>query len=188
MEINKKSAVAPEKLKGTKTETNLHTAFSAETQAYIRYKIFENKAKEDGYEAVAELFKKTADNEMEHAEVWFRYLGGACATEHNLDAAAKGEKFEWSKMYSRFAEEARAEGFKTIGDIFERIASVEKTHEDGFKKLLDTVKKGEMFTSKADSTKWLCIKCGYVVFAKEPPKTCPACSHPQGFFKNVSKR
>ena len=169
-------------LKGTKTETNLHTAFSAETQAYIRYKIFENKAKR----TVMRLSQAPNSGQRRSTEVWFRYQRHL--RDRTQSTPPQGEKFEWSKMYSRFAEEARAEGFKTIGDIFERIASVEKTHEDGFKKLLDTVKKGEMFTSKADSTKWLCIKCGYVVFAKEPPKTCPACSHPQGFFKNVSKR
>lgn len=178
-----KNGVDIENLKGTKTETNLHTALSGESQAYLRYKWFEAKAKEDGFVEISRIFAETADNEREHAEIWFKLLGGWSSTENNLDAAAGGEHFEWSTMYSQFAAEAREEGFEPIAQLFDRIASVEKAHEERYVSYLDTVKKGECFTSDSPQTKWICLNCGYVVTAKEPPKLCPACSHPQGYFK-----
>ena len=178
-----KNGVDIENLKGTKTETNLHTALSGESQAYLRYKWFEAKAKEDGFVEISRIFAETADNEREHAEIWFKLLGGWSSTENNLDAAAGGEHFEWSTMYSQFAAEAREEGFEPIAQLFDRIASVEKAHEERYVSYLETVKKGECFTSDSPQTKWICLNCGYVVTAKEPPKLCPACSHPQGYFK-----
>ena len=178
-----KSGVDIEKLKGTKTETNLHTALSGESQAYLRYKWFERKAKEDGFVEISQIFSETADNEKEHAEIWFRYLGGWSSTENNLDSAAGGEHFEWSTMYSQFAKEAKDEGFDVIAGLFEKVASVEKDHEERYRDYLEQVRRGDVFTSDSAQTKWICLNCGYVVTAKEPPKICPTCSHPQGYFK-----
>ncbi|MBQ9773639.1 MAG: rubrerythrin family protein [Clostridia bacterium] len=172
-----------EQLAGTQTERNLHTALSGESQAYLRYKWFEEKAKSDGYVEISELFRDTAANEMEHAEIWFKYLGGWSGTERNLDVAASGEKFEWETMYADFERTAREEGFEEIANLFSRVASIEKMHEENYRKALNRVKNGEAFTSNSASTKWICINCGYVVEGKTPPAICPTCSHPQGYFK-----
>jgi len=177
-----KQGITPEQLKGTKTEQNLHTALSGESQAYLRYKWFEEKAVNDGYVAISRLFRDTAENEKEHAEIWFRYLGGYSATERNLDSAAGGEHFEWATMYAQFAEEARGEGFDAIATLFDRVASVEKQHEENYRKALGKLQSGEVFSSQDAQTKWICLNCGYVVTAKEPPAICPVCSHPQGYF------
>ena len=178
-----KPGVFAENIVGSETEKNLHTALSGESQAYLRYKWFEKKAKEDGYVEISELFRDTAANEMEHAEIWFQYLGGWSGTEKNLDAAASGEHFEWSTMYSDFEKTARQEGFDVIADLFARVASIEKMHEENYQKALNKVKNGEVFQANDAQTKWICINCGYVVTGKEPPKICPTCSHPQGYFK-----
>ena len=178
-----KPGVYAENLAGTQTEKNLHTALSGESQAYLRYKWFEKKAKKDGYVAFSELFRDTAANEMEHAEIWFRYLGGWSGTEKNLDAAAAGEHFEWESMYSEFEATARREGFDAIADLFARVASVEKMHEQAYQTALRELQEGKVFTSDSAFTKWICINCGYVVEGKEPPAVCPTCSHPQGYFK-----
>ena len=178
-----KTGISPESLAGTKTEQNLHTALSGESQAYLRYKWFESKAREDGFVEVANIFKETADNEKEHAEIWFKYLGGWSSTERNLDAAAGGEHFEWSTMYAEFADTARSEGFESLAMLFERVASIEKRHEERYLKYRDKVSSGEMFSSDSNQTKWICLNCGYVVTAKEPPAICPTCSYPQGYFK-----
>ena len=178
-----KPGVFAENIVGTETEKNLHTALSGESQAYLRYKWFEKKAKEDGYVSVSELFRDTAANEMEHAEIWFRYLGGWSGTERNLEAAASGEHFEWSTMYSEFEKTAREEGFHTIADLFARVASIEKHHEEYYQQALQEVQNGTIFSSSDASTKWICLNCGYIVEGKEPPKVCPTCSHPQGYFK-----
>ncbi len=177
-----KSGIDPEALKGTKTEQNLHTALSGESQAYLRYKWFERKAKADGFVDVARLFEETASNEMEHAEIWFRYLGGYSATERNLDAAAGGEHFEWETMYAQFAAEARAEGFSVLGDLFDKVASIEKQHEQNYRRALGTLQNGTVFSADDASTKWICLNCGYIVSGKQPPAICPVCSHPQGYF------
>ena len=169
-------------LAGTETERNLHTALSGESQAYLRYKWFEKKAKEDGYVEFSQLFRDTAANEMEHAEIWFRYLGGWSSTEKNLDAAAGGENFEWSTMYAEFEKTARAEGFDAIANLFSRVASVEKQHEENYRAALTAIQNGSVFTSNSNETRWICLNCGYVVTAKEPPAVCPTCSHPQGYF------
>ncbi len=170
-------------LKGSKTEINLHTALSGESQAYLRYKWFEERAKEDGYVEISKIFAETAENEKEHAEIWFKYLGGWSTTENNLETAAGGEHFEWETMYSQFAAEAREEGFDVIAQLFDRIASVEKMHEERYLSKLNTVKNGSVFSSDSDTTVWICLNCGYSVVAKEAPKICPACSHDQGYFK-----
>ena len=177
-----KEGVTPEALKGTKTEQNLHTALSGEAQAHLRYKWFERKAKADGFVGIAKLFEETAGNEMEHAEIWFRYLGGYSSTERNLDSAAGGEHFEWETMYAQFATEARAEGFDVIADLFERVASVEKMHEENYRKALGEVQGATVFKSDNAEQKWICLNCGYVVTGKEPPAFCPTCAHPQGYF------
>ncbi len=186
MAVSTQSSVFSERIIGSETERNLHTALSGESQAYLHYKWFEEKAKQDGYVAVSELFRETAANEMEHAEIWFRYLGGWSSTEKNLEVAASGENFEWSSMYSDFEKTARKEGFDAIADLFSRVASIEKQHEDNYRKALQKIKEGRMF-SASTSTKWICLNCGYVVEGKEPPRVCPTCSHPQGYFKEQTE-
>lgn len=176
-----------EKLKGTKTEENLHTALSAESQAYLRYLWFSKKAKQDGYVDISRNFEEIANNEKEHAEIWFKYLGGWSSTEKNLDTAANGEHFEWDTMYFEFAETARKEGLDAIAFLFDKIADIEKTHEVKYATMRDSVKEGTVFTSDDANQKWICLNCGYVVSGKEPPKICPACSHPQGYFKKEKK-
>ncbi len=187
MDTYTKSGVFAENIVGTQTEKNLHTALSSESQAYLRYQWFEKKAKEDGFVEISELFRDTAANEKEHAEIWFRYLGGWSSTERNLDVAADGEQFEWATMYSDFEKTAREEGLDAIADLFARVASIEKTHEERYRRALEKVKKGECFTSNSVSTKWICINCGYITEGKEPPKLCPTCSHPQGYFKQYQR-
>lgn len=177
-----KSGTFAESIVGTETEKNLHTALSGESQAYLRYKWFEKKAKDDGYVSVSELFRDTAHNEMEHAEIWFKYLGGWSGTERNLEVAASGEHFEWATMYDEFEATARREGFDAIADLFHRVASIEKQHEENYTRALNEIRNGTMFSS-ATETKWICLNCGYIVTGKEPPKICPTCSHPQGYFK-----
>lgn len=177
-----KAGVDPEALKGTKTEQNLHTALSGESQAYLRYKWFEKKAKADGFVDVAKLFEVTAGNEMEHAEIWFRYLGGYSATEKNLSAAAGGEHFEWETMYAQFAEEAREEGFPALAALFTKVADIEKQHEQNYLKAMNALKDGTVFHSEDPQTKWICLNCGHVMTGKEPPAICPVCSHAQGYF------
>lgn len=178
-----KNGITPESLKGSKTEQNLHTALSGESQAYLRYKWFEKKAEADGYVEIADIFRETAGNEMEHAEIWFRYLGGWSSTEKNLEAAAGGEHFEWSTMYAEFEATAREEGYDVIADLFAKVAAIEKMHENRYNQYLNDVKNGVCFTSDSTETKWICLNCGHVETGKEPPKICPVCSHPQGYFK-----
>ncbi|MBE6589380.1 MAG: rubrerythrin family protein [Ruminococcaceae bacterium] len=182
-----RAGVSVEKLAGTETEKNLHTALSGESQAYLRYKWFEGKAKEDGYVEISELFRDTASNEMEHAEIWFKYLGGWSSTERNLESAAAGEKFEWATMYAEFEQTARREGFDAIADLFSRVASIERQHEDNYKRSLEQMKKGECFSS-SQTEKWICINCGYVIEGKEAPSVCPTCAHPQGYFKRYTEK
>jgi rubrerythrin len=180
-----KTPSTPENLKGTKTEQNLHTALSGESQAHLRYLWFEKKAKNDGFVSVAELFRETAANEKEHAEIWFRYLGGWSATEKNLEAAAAGEHFEWATMYDEFEKTARAEGFDAIADLFAKVAAIEKSHEQNYQRELKKLQDGKMFDSSSNDTKWICLNCGHVQSGKTPPEICPVCSHPQGYFKQL---
>ena len=178
-----KPGVFAENIVGTETEKNLHTALSGESQAYLRYLWFERKAREDGYVEISELFRDTAANEREHAEIWFRYLGGLGSTERNLDAAAGGEHFEWETMYAQFANEAREEGFEVIAALFDRVASIEKQHEQNYRKAQSELKSGEIFTAASADTRWICLNCGYIVTGKEPPNVCPTCAHPKGYFE-----
>lgn len=177
-----------ERLKGTRTEQNLHTALSGESQAYLRYRWFEEKAKTDGYVEISKIFAETAENEKEHAEIWFRYLGGWSGTDRNLEAAAGGEHFEWETMYAEFAETARAEGFEQLAFLFEKVAEIEKRHEERYLASLKEVQEGTVFTSEYATTKWICLNCGYVITAKEPPQICPVCSHPQAYFKKTEQK
>ena len=165
MENEYKTVIDPESLKGTKTEQNLHTALSGESQAYIRYKLFEAKAKQDGFVEIAQIFSETAENEKEHAEIWFRHLGGWSTTEKNLETAAGGEHFEWHTMYSQFAEEAKAEGFDALAALFERVASIEKQHEERYEKYRRKILDGKTFSADSDETEWICLNCGYVSIA-----------------------
>jgi rubrerythrin len=182
-------------LKGSKTEKNLLTAVAGESQARNRYTWFSSVAKKEGYEQIAALFVETAENEKEHAKKFFKYLEGGAVeitaafpagrignTAENLEAAAAGEKEEWSEMYPTFAQVAKAEGFAEIADTFEKVALVEKEHETRYRKLLDNVKNGSVF-KKAKPVRWVCRNCGYVHEGAEAPESCPACKHPQKYFE-----
>ena len=178
--------ITAEKLKGSKTEQNLHTALSGESQAYLRYKWFEAKARQDGYVEIADIFAETAGNEKEHAEIWFRFLGGWHETEENLRVAAAGEHFEWATMYAQFAEEAKAEGFDFLAALFERVAAIEKAHETRYEDHRASVAGGNVFRSDSSTTRWICLNCGHVVEMKDAPMMCPVCQHDQGYFKKMN--
>ena len=165
-------------LKGTKTEANLMAAFAGESQARNKYTYFASKAKKEGYNQIADLFLATADNEKEHAKLWFKLLGGINDTMQNLEDAAAGENYEWTDMYATFAKEAREEGFIEIAEQFEGVAKIEKEHEDRYRKLLANVKNGEVF-KKGSIVIWECGNCGHVVVGTEAPQVCPVCFHPQ---------
>jgi rubrerythrin len=171
-------------LKGSKTEKNLMEAFAGESQARNKYTYFASKAKKDGYEQIAAIFEETAQNEKEHAKIWFKLLNGGDipSTEENLKAAADGENFEWTDMYVRMAREAREEGFDKIAYLFEAVGAIEKEHEERYKKLLDNVN-GELVFSKDGDRIWICRNCGHVVVGKNAPKVCPVCAHPQSYFE-----
>ena len=159
------------------------TAFSGESQARNKYTFFSEKAKEDGYEQIAEIFSETAANEKVHAQLWFEYLnGGKASTEYNLFAAAEGENYEWTQMYAEFAKTAKEEGFDEIAAKFELVGKVEKEHEQRYRKLLDNVKDGIVFSKDGD-TMWICMNCGYVHFGKQAPQICAVCKKPQSYFK-----
>lgn len=181
------AGITPEKLKNTKTEQNLHTALSGESQAYLRYKWFEKKAKDEGFVDVADIFKETAGNEEAHAEIWFRCLGGWSSTLDNLNTAAGGEHFEWSTMYAEFRDTAREEGFESLAVLFDRVAEIEKQHEERYVKYLNQLREGKAFEAEDEAQKWICLNCGHVVSGKQPPKVCPVCTHPQGYFKRQTQ-
>lgn len=169
-------------LKGSKTEQNLMTAFAGESQARNKYTYFASKAKKEGYEQIARLFLETADNEKEHAKIWFKYLGGIGTTAENLAAAAAGENYEWTDMYKTFAEEARAEGFDEIAAKFEGVAKIEAEHEQRYKKLLGNLENGEVF-KKGSIVIWKCANCGHIHVGENAPMVCPVCNHPQSYFE-----
>ena len=171
-------------LKGTKTEKNLMEAFAGESMARNKYTYFASKAKKDGFVQMAAIFEETANNEKEHAKLWYKYLhGGSIAgTEANLEDAANGENYEWTDMYSRMAKEAREEGFIEIAEKFEGVAAIEKEHEERYRKLLDNVKGGLVFSRDGDKI-WQCGNCGHIVVGKEAPEVCPVCAHPQAYFE-----
>ncbi len=169
-------------LKGTKTEQNLMTAFAGESQARNKYTYFASVAKKEGYEQIAEIFLKTAENEKEHAKLWFKALGELGDTAANLAAAAAGENYEWTDMYDRFAKEAEEEGFKALAYQFRAVAAVEKAHEERYRALLSNVEMQKVF-EKADETMWECRNCGHLVMGKKAPAVCPVCAHPQSYFE-----
>ncbi len=169
-------------LKNSKTWDNLHAAFAGESMARNKYTYFASKAKKDGYNQIAEIFTETADNEKEHAKIWFKLLDGINDTEENLKAAAAGEHYEWVEMYKGFAETAREEGFGEIAELFEGVALIEKHHDERYTKLLDNLERGIVF-KKDDVVVWKCMNCGHLHTAKEAPQLCPVCAHPRSYFK-----
>lgn len=171
-------------LKGTQTEKNLLAAFAGESQARNKYTYFASKAKKDGYEQIAAIFEETANNEKEHAKMWFKLLeGGAVkSTPENLAAAAEGENYEWTDMYVGFAKTAREEGFDEIADKFEAVALIEKHHEERYRKLLQNINDKKIFSKDGDCI-WICRNCGHIVVGKDAPEICPVCAHPQSYFE-----
>lgn len=171
------------KLKGTKTEANLMTAFAGESQARNKYTYYASKAKKEGYEQIASLFLETANNEKEHAKIWFKLLhDGIADTATNLEDAADGENYEWTDMYATFAKEAREEGFDDIAFLFEGVAKIEKEHEERYRALLKNVKEGLVFSKDGEQI-WQCANCGHIVVGKRAPEVCPICAHPQAYFQ-----
>ena len=171
-------------LKGSKTEQNLLTAFAGESQATNKYTYFASKAKKDGYEQIAAIFEETANNEKEHAKMWFKELNGGevPSTIDNLKSAADGENYEWTDMYEEFARVAEEEGFKAIAAKFRGVAAIEKEHEERYRKLLKNID-DEVVFSKEEDVIWICRNCGHVVIGKKAPKVCPVCNHPQSYFE-----
>ena len=171
-------------LKGTKTEKNLQEAFAGESMARNKYSYWASKAKKDGYQQIAAIFEETANNEKEHAKMWFKYLeGGAIkSTVDNLKAAADGENFEWTDMYDRMAQEAEEEGFAEIAAKFRGVAAIEKHHEERYRKLLKNIEDAVVFSKEGDAI-WICRNCGHVVVGKTAPEICPVCAHPQSYFE-----
>lgn len=169
-------------LKGTKTEANLLTAFAGESQARNKYTYFASVAKKEGYEQIAAIFQQTADNEKEHAKLWFKALGELGTTDANLLAAAQGENYEWTDMYATFAKEAREEGFEELAIKFEMVANIEKTHEERYRALLNNVEMKAVF-EKSEETIWECRNCGHLVMGRKAPEICPVCNHPQAYFE-----
>ena len=169
-------------LKGTKTERNLAEAFAGESQARNKYTYFASVAKKEGYEQIAAIFEETANNEKEHAKLWFKALGGLGTTAQNLLAAAEGENYEWTDMYATFAKEAEEEGFKALAAQFKMVAAIEKAHEERYRKLLSNVEMQKVF-EKSEEIMWECRNCGHLVIGKKAPQVCPVCAHPQSYFE-----
>ena len=170
------------KYSGTKTEQNLRTAFSGESEARNKYTFFASTAKKEGYEQIAALFQKTADNEKEHAKMWFKELQGIGSTADNLLSAAEGENYEWTDMYATFAREAREEGFDHIADLFEMVGAIEKEHEERYRRLLKNVEDKLVFSRDGDCV-WQCSNCGHIVVGRQAPEVCPVCAHPKAYFE-----
>ena len=169
-------------LKGSKTERNLMAAFAGESQARNKYTCFASVARKEGYEQIAAIFEATANNEKEHAKLWFKELGELGTTAQNLLAAAEGENYEWTDMYDTFAREAEEEGFLAIARKFRMVAAIEKTHEERYRKLLNNVEMQKVF-EKSEETIWECRNCGHLVMGKKAPEVCPVCVHPKSFFE-----
>ena len=170
------------KYAGTETEKNLHAAFSGESEARNKYTYFASIAKKEGYEQIAALFQKTADNEKEHAELWFRELRGLGNTQKNLLSGAEGEHYEWTEMYEGFAKTAEKEGFTELARKFRMVAAIEKHHEERYRALLHNVEASEVF-QKSEIKMWECRNCGHIVMGKAAPEICPVCDHPQAYFE-----
>ena len=169
-------------LKGSKTEKNLLAAFAGESQARNKYTYFASVAKKEGYEQIAAIFLQTAENEKEHAKLWFKELGELGTTAENLKAAAEGENYEWTDMYAKMAEEAEEEGFKAIAAKFRAVAKVERAHEERYLALLHNVEMQKVF-EKSEEVMWECRNCGHLVIGKKAPAVCPVCAHPQAYFE-----
>ena len=169
-------------LKGSKTEKNLMEAFAGESQARNKYSYFASKAKKEGFEQIAAIFNQTADNEKEHAKLWFKLLGGIGNTAENLLAAAEGEYYEWTDMYDTFAKEAEEEGFVEIAAKFRAVAKIERSHEERYRALLNNVEMQKVF-EKSEEIMWECRNCGHLVMGKKAPEVCPVCDHPQSYFE-----
>jgi len=169
-------------LKGSKTEQNLRAAFSGESEARNKYTYFASVARKEGYQQICAIFEETANNEKEHAKMWFKELKGIGTTAENLESAAAGENYEWTDMYANFAKEAEEEGFTEIARKFRLVAEVEKTHEERYRKLLSNVEMQAVF-EKAEETMWECRNCGHLVMGKKAPQVCPVCNHPQAYFQ-----
>lgn len=175
-------------LKGSKTEKNLMEAFAGESQARNKYTYYASVAKKEGYEQIAAIFEETANNEKEHAKMWFKELHGGAVPEtiENLADAAQGENGEWTEMYKRMAKEAREEGFEEIAKKFEGVAAIEKRHEERYNELLKNVKNNTVY-KKTKKKVWICRNCGHVYVGNEPPKVCPVCNHPQAYFQILTE-
>lgn len=169
-------------LKGSRTEKNLMEAFAGESQARNKYTYFASVAKKEGYEQISAIFQQTADNEKEHAKMWFKELKGIGNTAENLLHAAEGENYEWTDMYDTFAKVADEEGFKELAAKFRMVAAIEKTHEERYRKLLNNVEMKQVF-EKSEETMWECRNCGHIVIGKKAPEVCPVCAHPQAYFE-----
>ena len=174
-------------LKGTKTEKNLWTAFAGESQARNKYTYFASKAKKEGYEQIAAIFLETAENEREHAKMWFKELDGIGDTKENLFNAARGENEEWTEMYKEFAEVADEEGFHELAEKFRGVALIEKAHEERYRKLLENILNDEVFTKNTGLHVWKCRNCGHISVSESAPEVCPVCNHPQSYFEIEAK-
>ena len=170
------------KYAGTQTEKNLQAAFAGESQARNKYTYFASKAKKEGFEQIAELFLKTADNEKEHAKLWYKELEGIGETKDNLKAAADGENYEWTDMYEEFAKTAEAEGFQALAKKFRMVAAIEKRHEERYRALIKKIETAAVF-EKSEVKIWECRNCGHIVIGTKAPTVCPVCAHPQSFFE-----
>lgn len=169
-------------LKGSKTEKNLLSAFAGESQARNKYTYFSSAAKKEGYEQIAEIFQLTADNEKEHAKIWYKLLNGIGDTAENLKAAAGGENYEWTEMYKNFAAEAESEGFSDIARLFNMVAQIEKHHEERYLELLKNIEENKTF-KKDEKKTWICRNCGFIYVGEKAPEKCPVCSHPKAYFE-----
>ena len=169
-------------LKGTKTEQNLLEAFAGESQARNKYSYFASKAKKEGYQQIAAIFEQTANNEKEHAKMWFKLLGGLGDTAENLAAAAAGENYEWTDMYENFAKDAEAEGFKALAAKFRAVAAIEKHHEERYRALLKNVETAQVF-ERSEVKIWECRNCGHIIVGTKAPELCPVCLHPKAYFE-----
>ena len=173
-------------LKGSKTEQNLRDAFAGESQARNKYTYFASKAKKEGYVQIASIFEETANNEKEHAKIWFKLLEGIGDTAQNLLHAAEGENYEWTDMYATFAKEAKEEGFDHIAYLFEEVGKIEKEHEERYRKLLANVE-GDLVFSRDGDVIWQCTNCGHICVGQKAPEVCPVCAHPQAYFEILKK-
>ena len=169
-------------LKGSRTEQNLMAAFAGESQARNKYTYFASVAKKEGYEQIAAIFQHTADNEKEHAKMWFKALSGIGNTAENLKAAADGENYEWTDMYAEFAKVAEEEGFTELAEKFRKVGEIEKAHEERYRALLNNIEMQKVF-EKSEETMWECRNCGHIVVGKKAPDVCPVCAHPQSYFE-----